>query len=281
VSAYALSLSIMAPPHARELTVALAAAREAADLINALYATDFAVDWKGRGDPVTEADRVANACILKHLAEAFPDDPVCAEESSLEDSVRAAARGGRCWFVDPLDGTRDFVKRNGEFCVMVGLAVEGRATLGVLVAPAWGRTFVGVVGEGAWELLPDGTRTPLYAPVRHDATGARLITSRSHTHPRVASLAQRLALHTRVCGSVGLKVACVASGEADAYVHLGTGPKLWDSCAPEAVARAAGATVTDALGHAIAYDTAHLPLDRGLVIAAPPLDATLRAALAL
>lgn len=270
----------MSPPYERELGVALAAAREAASLIAAVYATDFAVDWKGVGDPVTEADRAANARILERLAAAFPDDPVCAEESSLEDSARAAARGGRCWFVDPLDGTREFVSRNGEFCVMVGLAVEGRAALGVLVAPAWGRTFVGVVGDGAWELTADGTRRPLRAPVRHEAAGATLMTSRSHPHPRVTAVAERLALRPRVCGSVGLKVASVAAGEADAYVHLGAGPKLWDGCAPEAIARAAGAVVTDESGAAIRYDTAHLPLDRGIVVAAPPLDAALRAALA-
>jgi 3'(2'), 5'-bisphosphate nucleotidase len=205
---------------------------------------------------------------------------VCAEESAVEDSARAAAKGGRCWFVDPLDGTKEFVSRNGEFCVMVGLAVEGRATLGALVAPAWGRAFAGVVGVGAWELLADGARRSLQAPVRAEAAGATLMCSRSHANPRVAALAERLSLRSRVCGSVGLKMASVATGEADAYIHLGPGPKLWDGCAPEAVARAAGATVTDETGGVIRYDTGHLPLARGIVVAAPPLDAALRAALA-
>jgi 3'(2'), 5'-bisphosphate nucleotidase len=273
-------MSSTVPPYARELSVALDAAREAASLIEAVYTTDFAVDWKGVGDPVTVADRSANERILERLAAAFPDDAICAEESSTEESSRAAARGGRGWFVDPLDGTREFVARNGEFCVMVGLAVEGRATLGVLVAPAWGRTFVGVVGEGAWEILRDGTRRPLAAPRRDVPQGARLMVSRSHPHARVSELAAGLALQTRPCGSVGLKVASVAIGDADAYVHFGPGPKLWDGCAPEAIARAAGAEVTDALGQPLRYDTAHLPLDGGIVVAAPPLAGALRAALA-
>src|SRR5579884_1558467 len=148
----------------RELDVALRAARAAADLVNQVYATDFAVDWKGRGDPVTAADRRANALLTTALRAEFPGDGVCAEESRPEDSAREAARGGRCWFVDPLDGTREFVARNGEFCVMVGLAVEGRAALGVLVAPAWGRSFAGVVGGGAGELDPTGARRPLKVP---------------------------------------------------------------------------------------------------------------------
>ena len=270
----------MTHPYERELAVALDAAREAAALIRDVYATDFTVAWKGRGDPVTEADQRANALITARLRATFPDDAICAEEGDLEESSRAAARGGRGWFVDPLDGTQEFVNRNGEFCVMVGLAVEGHATLGVLVAPAWQRTLVGVVGHGAWELSDDGARTPLRVSLPASMEGARLMTSRSHKHPRVDALAARLGMAPTPCGSVGLKVARVATGEAEAYVHLGRGPKLWDGCAPEAIARAAGAEVTDARGRSLRYDTAELPLAEGIVVAAAPIAARLRAELA-
>ncbi|MEI8258700.1 MAG: inositol monophosphatase family protein, partial [Deltaproteobacteria bacterium] len=103
-----------------ELTIALAAVHDAAEMVMRVYATEFSVQYKGRNDPVTEADRIANAAIVAVLHRAFPGDAVCAEEASAEESIAAASRCGRCWFVDPLDGTREFVSRNGEFCVMVG-----------------------------------------------------------------------------------------------------------------------------------------------------------------
>jgi 3'(2'), 5'-bisphosphate nucleotidase len=264
----------------REIEVALAAARAAAELIRGVYSTDFAVEWKGHRDPVTEADKRANALIVEALTRAFPDDHVCAEEGEAAQSSRAASRGGRCWFVDPLDGTREFVDRNGEFCVMVGLAIDGAAALGVVVAPVWEREFVGVVGQGAWELTGDARRA-LHATVVTDASRASLVVSRSHPHPRLDALSSALGIASkRPCGSVGIKVALVATGEVSAYVHIGGGPKLWDGCAPEAIARGAGAEVTDAQGRALRYDTADLALSGGIVVAAPPLAATLRSALA-
>ncbi|MDB4930236.1 MAG: 3-5-bisphosphate nucleotidase, partial [Myxococcaceae bacterium] len=110
---------------------------------------------------------------------------------------------------------------------------------------------------------------------------ARMVGSRSHPHPRIAALARGLGVTDVLArGSVGLKVAAVATGEVDLYAHFGRGPKLWDGCAPEAIARGAGATVTDALGRTLAYDTAHLGLDDGLVVAAAPLHAAAVAELA-
>lgn len=105
--------------------------------------------------------------------------------------------------------------------------------------------------------------------------------SRSHAHPGVVKLAEDLgAVRRRPCGSVGLKVALVATGEVTLYAHLGRGPKLWDGCAPEAIARGAGAAVTDAKGRPLRYDTAQLGLDEGLVVAHPALAARAVSALA-
>lgn len=266
-------------PFERELSLALDAARAASEVIREVYATEFAVEWKGRGDPVTTADKRANALLVEMISRAFPDDAICAEEADAEHSSQAAARGGRCWFVDPLDGTKEFVDRNGEFCVMVGLAVDGVATLGVVAAPIWNRTFYGVVGHGAWEITAEGTRSLTPSPER-DVTRASLVVSRSHANPRVEAMAKRLGVRKlRPCGSVGLKVAVVAAGEETAYMHLGRGPKLWDGCAPEAIARAAGAEVTDAKGRALRYDTSELPLSEGIVVATPAMGAVLRRAL--
>jgi 3'(2'), 5'-bisphosphate nucleotidase len=257
----------------RELSVALSAARDAAALVMRVYASDFGVEFKGRNDPVTEADREANALIVHAIGEAFPGDAICAEENSADDNVAAASRGGRCWFVDPLDGTREFVSRNGEFCVMVGLAIDGVATLGAVIAPAWNRTLWGVTGEGAFERGVDGVvRTLAVRASPDDPRHARMVVSRSHLDRRVMSVSDALGVaDVRRCGSVGLKVALVASGEADLYVHAGGGPKLWDGCAPDAIARSAGALVTDGSGAPLRYDQPKLALDRGIIVASGAL----------
>ena len=258
----------------RELEVAARAVADAAALVTAVYARDFGVAWKDADDPVTEADRSANALLVARLRAAFPDDGICAEESDLHESARAAGRGGRCWFVDPLDGTREFVRKSGEFCVMAGLAIGGRAVLGAVCAPAWRRSFTGVVGHGAWEHGEDGVRRPLRVtwPQDADPGRARQVVSRLHRNAAVDGVTAQLGIGAvRVCGSTGLKLVLVATGEADLYVHTGPGPRLWDGCAPEAIARAAGAEVCDAAGRPLRYDTARLPLDRGIVAAPAPL----------
>ncbi len=142
---------------ARAAEVALAAAREAADLVMRVYETPFEVQYKAKDDPVTRADRESNALLCDRLGHAFPGVPVVAEESEAS-AYAGFAQADAAWFVDPLDGTREFVARNGEFSVMIGLAVKGRAVIGVIVAPAWGRAFFGVVGDRAWEVAADGSR---------------------------------------------------------------------------------------------------------------------------
>jgi len=257
---------------AAELTLATDLARAAAELVAAVYAQDIAVQWKSQDDPVTEADRRANALIVQGLQAKFPDDAICAEESVLEDSARAARRGGRCWFVDPLDGTREFIRKSGEFCVMIGLAVDGQPVLGAVVAPAWNRTFAGVVGLGAYQSTATGERQPLQVHAPEKPADARVVLSRLHRNPEVDAATTRLGVRSvSQCGSTGLKFLLVASGQADLYLHTGPGPSLWDGCAPQAIALAAGALVSDASGQPVRYDTAHLPLDKGIVVAGAPL----------
>lgn len=259
---------------ARELTVATEVARAAADLVGAAYGLEVAVNFKTGDDPVTEADRRANSLICERLRAEFPLDAICAEESAEEDSAHAASRGGRCWFVDPLDGTREFLRKSGEFCVMVGLSVAGQPVLGVVVAPAWGRTFLGVVGQGAYELTATGERRPLRLRELAQPAARRVVFSRLHRNAQVERAAAALGIgEVRQCGSTGLKFLLVAMGEVDLFLHTGPGPKLWDGCAPAAIALAAGAQVTDAAGQALRYDTAHLPLDQGIIVGSQGLAA--------
>src|SRR5688572_29793172 len=106
----------------RELVEAVKLAREAGRILLEVYSTNFSVEMKGESDPVTEADKRVNTFLSSRIREAFPTDTIVAEETAEADAKRS---NGRCWFVDPLDGTKEFIAKNGEFSVMIGLAIEG------------------------------------------------------------------------------------------------------------------------------------------------------------
>jgi 3'(2'), 5'-bisphosphate nucleotidase len=249
-----------------EARIALDVAREAADLVMHVYAAPFDVEYKAKDDPVTRADREANALVCERLARAFPGVPVVAEES---DPVTYAdfALAERAWFVDPLDGTREFVARNGEFAVMIGLAERGRATVGVVVAPAWGRAFVGVVGEGAWEVgASDGSQRPIHVSSRDALSGARFVVSRSRRPARATAFIASVGGEPPIAhGSSGLKGVLVALGEADVYLQPGAAGMRWDACATDALVRAAGGELTDAHGSSIDYTARELVNSRGMI----------------
>jgi 3'(2'), 5'-bisphosphate nucleotidase len=249
----------------RAAQVALEAAREASEVVMRLYETPFQVDYKAKDDPVTRADREANALICERLAKRFPGMPIVAEESD-PGSYAGFEEAGECWFVDPLDGTREFVAKNGEFAVMIGLARGGKATMGVIVAPTWPGAYVGIVGEGAWEVAADGSRTPVRASSRHSLEGAAIVVSRSHPPPRIAAFVSRARSREAVVyGSSGLKAVLVAIGRYDVYLQPGRAGMRWDACASEALVAAAGGQCTDAHGDAFDYATRDITNARGLV----------------
>jgi 3'(2'), 5'-bisphosphate nucleotidase len=236
----------------KELNYAIEIAREASAVLLQIYATDFTVDFKGSGqsDPVTEADRRANALIVARLRGAFPDDGIIAEESEHKPSVFEKRR---IWYVDPLDGTKEFVAKNGEFSVMIGLAVDGHAQLGVVLQPSDGTLYAGEIGVGAF-VERDGARTPLSVSEKHETHKLSLIVSRSHRPSATTELMQRLGIEREVSsGSVGLKVGQIALHNADLYVHMSDKSSAWDTCAPEAVLIAANGRFTDLAGQPIVY----------------------------
>lgn len=251
---------------ADELETMLAIASEAAALVAEVYATDFIVDYKGPSDPVTLADRRANALICERLASGFGSIPVVAEES-LESSFAGFWEAPRAFFVDPLDGTLEFVSRSDEFVVMIGLAEHGRAVAGVVHAPVAGLAWVGAVGLGAWEVSPTGAKRPIRVSGQARLCDAELVVSRSH---RGLALQRAISLlgGKRVVarGSAGLKGADVAAARADVYLQPGPAGKRWDSCAPEAIVRAAGGTCTDELGTTIEYSCPELANEHGILM---------------
>jgi 3'-phosphoadenosine 5'-phosphosulfate (PAPS) 3'-phosphatase len=179
----------------REVGVAMQLALQAADVVREFWGTDLTVDKKKGDEPVTIADRQASDLVVAGLCQAFPGDAVLSEEVP-DDGSRLQNR--RVWMVDPIDGTRDFIAGDTGFAVMIGLAIEGRARLGVLVMPAWRELFVGVVDPGgahqAWKQVADGAREPLHTTALASAwwpprpTGlARWITSAGRWPSRTRS----------------------------------------------------------------------------------------------
>jgi len=261
-------------------TALLAIAREAAREILAVYERPFDVDYKGPRDPITEADRRANDLICERLAERYPDVPIVAEESP-EGAWQHYRSSERVFFVDPLDGTREFVARTDAFVVMIGLLEGDRPTHGVMHAPVGGRSWVGERGRGAWEISSAGAERALSMNPPPSIDSAIVASSRSHPD----SLLERAIVHlspkdVRPIYSAGLKAAAVSTGEADVYLAPESAGFRWDSCAPEAIVTAAGGRYTDALGRELDYRAARLENDGGIVAAAEPLHTRVVDALA-
>lgn len=246
----------------RDIEVASRLARAAGEVILRIYATDFSVDYKGKNDPVTEADRLASLVIVEGLRREFPNDMVVSEEESIPTS---ASVPDRVWYIDPLDGTHEFIKRNGEFAVMIGLAVAGSARLGAVFRPVTAELFLGIVGQGAW-LDINGATHPLRVSQENEPPRLRLASSRSHRHHLMDELCRRLGIgEEHRVGSVGIKVGRIVTDQADLYVEPSAMTKAWDACGPEAILRAAGGRMTDMAGMALRYSPRDVQNRGGLV----------------
>jgi len=224
-------------------------ARRAGSAILRVYVTDFDVRHKADRSPVTDADLQAESIIVAALGELTPQVPVVSEEAASESVVPEVGR--RFWLVDPLDGTREFVRRNGEFTVNIALVQDHQAVLGLIYAPALQRLYAGLVGAGSY-LEADGERRPI-ACRRAPPEGLTVVTSRSHQDPATwqALLHGKPVASHSTAGS-SLKFGMVASGEADAYPRSGRTWE-WDTAAGHAIVSAAGGRVTDAAGLELRY----------------------------
>ncbi len=229
------------------ILIVRAAAKRASELYAEHVEAGLAVTEKAPGDPVTRADRELDAFVSAALRERFPDAGIVSEESVPAGAALAAELERReVFFVDPIDGTREFVDKNGEFAVMLGLARDGRASAGVLAVPSEGLIFAGRIGQRAFVESSDGSRDLVQVSAVTRFEEARMLVSRSHEPALVGPLRRRLGIGTvSPCGSVGVKVARLVQGKAELYVHAGAGLSLWDTCAPEAVLVAAGGRLTD------------------------------------
>jgi 3'(2'), 5'-bisphosphate nucleotidase len=194
---------------------------------------------KSDRSPVTDADEEAEKLILAELAAAYPGVPVVAEEEAA--AGRVAKVGSHFFLVDPVDGTKEFVKRGGEFTVNIGEIRDGQPVSGVVLAPAIGRLFVGAVGEGAFELSGDAIK--LIAARAPAADGLVAVSSRSHPDAKTDELLKTLPIKGNTNAGSSLKFCLVAAGEADIYPRAGQTME-WDTAAGHAVLAAAGGRMT-------------------------------------
>lgn len=203
---------------------------------------------KADRSPVTDADEEAERLILAELARHFPGVPVVAEEAAAAGEIVEA--GAHFFLVDPVDGTKEFVKRGGEFTVNIGEIVDGEPVAGVVLAPAIGRLFVGKTGEGAFEISRGATRAiSARAPA---ADGLVAVSSRSHPDARTDELLKTLAIKGHTNAGSSLKFCLLAAGEADIYPRAGQTME-WDTAAGHAVLAAAGGRVTTWEGAPFVY----------------------------
>ncbi len=246
----------------RRLQIVRNLARQAGDVIMNYYKTSVEVELKAPGDPVTAADKAANELIVDHLHKTFPGEAVLAEES-VDDLTRLGQ--DVVWMVDPMDGTKEFISRNGEFSTMIGMIENGAPVLGAVMQPAASRLYSGALGLGAW-MSENGNDRAIRASSIESFAEMRIVASRSHFEKSVDRLRQRLGIDRLIrSGSVGLKCGLIARGDCEIYVHPSSHAKLWDSCAPSAVLTAAGGTMTDLRGAPLNYSSKELRLTEGIV----------------
>ena len=240
----------------RLLAVAEIARRAGKEILDVYESADMGVEQKGDGSPLTLADRRAHELIVSELATLTPQIPVLSEES--KESVHAARKEwSTFWLVDPLDGTKEFVKKNGEFTVNIALIDEGSPVLGVVDVPVAERQYLGEVGVGAWLMDHGGAPTPINVIDYNGGDKPTVVASRSHAGGSTAHYLQNLgaALGEPTLRSMGssLKICLVAEGAAHVYPRLGPTSE-WDTAAAHAVVRAAGGRIVDEHGNELAYN---------------------------
>jgi len=237
---------------ARELEVAERLAREAGTVALRYREGDLRVELKAGDEPVTVADRASSDIIVSGLSEAFPDDIIISEECA-DDLRRLEAE--RVWYVDPIDGTKDFIRGWEGFCVMIGLTVRHEPMVGVLYQPVGDRIFYASPDGGAWFKAPEKEPRRLTCSSIADPAQIRLVASKSHRGKEIDQVKSALGISTEMnIGSVGLKLGLIALGERDLYVNPFSKCRSWDTCAPEAVLDAAGGRMTDLHGDRLCYD---------------------------
>jgi 3'(2'), 5'-bisphosphate nucleotidase len=239
------------PQPAALLPAVLDAVAEASRAVMEVYASAHDVEYKSDESPITRADRAAHEILAARLAGIAPAIPVLSEEAEASHALAVRGAWPQLWLVDPLDGTKEFISRNGEFTVNVALVREHRPVLGVVAAPALGLTYYAVEGGGAFRRRDGAASEPIR--VRPAADPLVVVGSRSHRGDSLDAVLARLgSCEMRPMGSA-LKFCLVAEGSADFYPRLGLTSE-WDTAAAQAVLEVAGGAVTRLDGTPLRYN---------------------------
>ena len=229
----------------------VALARQAGDAILEVYATDFDVQAKDDNSPLTQADMASHRVIDAGLRSLTPDVPVISEESGLPGFAERS-QWMRYWLIDPLDGTREFVKRNGEFTVNIALIENHRPILGIVHVPVQNKTYTGCEGAGATVSVADGDPQPIQVAAT-SGTPVRVVGSRSHRGESLDAYLEALGDFEMLPMGSSLKFCVIAEGKADIYPRLGPTSE-WDTAAAQAVVEQAGGAVVELDGKPLAYN---------------------------
>jgi 3'(2'), 5'-bisphosphate nucleotidase len=251
----------------REIEVATDLARAAGAVLLQHYYSPFLVEQKVNAleelEEVTAADREANELIVNRLRQEFPDDGILAEESTdTEDRLQRE----RVWLIDPMDGTKNFIQRDGDFAVQIGLTVAGETVAGVVFQPTRDLLYRAARSGGAWMEDANRKATRLVVSNRTEPREMVLASSRSHRSPRMERVVNAIGFKEETRrGSVGVKVGLIAEQKADLYLHLSPSTKQWDTCAPEIILTEAGGRLTDLFGQPLRYNGIRIDNQNGVV----------------
>ena len=215
-------------------------------------------------EPVTIADRTASQIIVNGLAKEFPSDGILSEEEP--DNAENRLSKSRVWIIDPLDGTKGFIEKNGDFAVQIGLAENGESILGVVFLPFENTLYFAVKENGAFLIENDESPKRLQVSVKTNFAEMILATSRNHHSPKMTQIVKDLGLKQEIQrGSVGLKVGLIATKICDLYIHLSPRTKFWDTCAPQIILEESGGKMTDIFGSPLRYDIKDLQNHNGIL----------------
>jgi len=250
-----------------ELEAAISLARAAGQIILEHYALEIIAEEKfgldNSSEPVTAADRAASRIIVDGLKAKFPDDGILSEEEiDLPDRLARE----RVWVIDPIDGTWGFIKKDGDFAVQIGLAVDGEPVLGVVFAPLSEMLYFASKKHGAYSILSGGTPVSLSVSDRTNFSEMIIAVSRNHPNQRMKLVNEHFGFLAEVQrGSIGIKVGLIVEKACDLYINLSSRSKFWDTCGPQAILEEAGGALTDLFGERIKYDIGDVQNYNGIV----------------
>lgn len=243
-----------------ELKIALKASKKAGNLVMEVYDTEFTAEEKSDRSPVTKADLISQESIfedLKDFGYGFLGE---------ESENKSLLKNGKCWIVDPLDGTKDFIEKTGDFSVMIGLVEDGEVIMGVVYLPAKDIFYFAEKGKGAFKKEGDNEPKIIRCSEVSDLKDAKMVVSRFHLDEDTKHFMKNAEIKETVpTGSIGIKLSLIAEGKADVYLTTTDRTFLWDVCAPEIILQEAGGKVTNLKGEKFIYENDRLQNKDGVV----------------